>query len=324
MTKKLLSTLCLFTLSIVTFAQLGVSKKAHVDEVKNRTLLVVQEEANPELLKKLTEEQVQFYEEQIKIYNDLIKEVLPKYWYFSEAVEFISRSELNKLVKSKSTDHAYLEWSKFRIHFANKMSVEATRNLQKGGIQLFGSDYIESSLDLRLCDANPLGIPVYGVYLPSPFSNKAELIYGLKQMQLQLTYKFDNKKDTEINNMYKTNAKEMPNKTLLVNRNASNINESDISKHYKYTIQLTDQNKIEEALINEDENMVVVIFIPRAGGKVYPNMVEAKSGREMMRSLPDWNSGVGISTAGIDKLKDDVNRGKLRKDDYKIMSKQID
>jgi hypothetical protein len=324
MKNQFLVFICLMAFSKFSFAQIGASKKSDVEEVKKRKMIVVQEEPNQELAKKLDAETFKFYEEQIRIYNDLTKELFPKYWTFNETIEFKTRTELNALVKSKSKEYSYIEWSKFRVNFSNKMSIDATRKLQTGGVQLFGSDYIETSFDVRLCDNNPLGIPVYGVYLPGPFSTKSDLIYGLKQLQLQLNYKLEGKKDMEINSMYKANAKEMPGKTLLVNSNNSNINDKEIGKHYKHPIQLTTQDKIDEAIISEDGTKVVVVFIPRAGGKVYPNMVDAKTGREMMRSLPDWNSGVGISTQGIDAIKDDINKGKLRKDDYKIMSKQID
>ena len=322
--KKYSFLLALLTIVYHSQAQTGASKKSDADAIKSRTLIVVEEESNPDLTKKLEGESLQFYTEEINNYNRLIKELFPKYWKYNSSIEFKKRSEVNNLIKSKSKDYAYVEWSKFRINFANKMSLEATRKLKSGGVQLFGSDYIETSLDIRLTDNNPLGIPVYGVYLPGPFCSLADLVFGLKQIQLQLNYKSEGKRDGEINNMYKENAKEMPKFTLLVNASASNIAEKDIAKYYKHPIQLVTQDKIEEALINESVDKVVVIFIPRSGGKISPIMVDAATGREMIRSLPDWNAGVGISTAGLDAIKDDMNKGKLRKDDYKIISKQID
>lgn len=320
---KQLLYLTLICLTLNSFGQSGSSKKADVDAIKSRTLLVVLEETNQELLNKLDQPEKDFYTSEIEKYNKAIQELAPKYWKFSK-VEFKPRAEVNKLVKSKSPAFAYLQFSKITSNMTNMSGIKMMMDLRDGSDPTIGGAYSESALEVRLTENNPLSPPVYGVYMPSPFPTQGEIVYGLKQLQLQLKYKSEGLKDGAINAMMKENAKEMTKKTLLLDKARLGVKEEEVKKYYPYPYELVTKERIDEAFLKEESDKVAFVFIPRSGDSYNPNIVDTNEGKEMGRTNADATTGVGISTPDIDQVKKEMNRGKVRKDDLKIIAKQID
>ncbi len=307
--------------SQVAFAQLGSSKKDDVTLIKDRVLLIVVEEPKAELMDKLKDDDKTFYQTEIDEYNALIKKVLPKYWKFSTKIEFQTRTEVNKLVKSKNEKYAYLEYSKFRVHFSNSMGLKATKNMKNGKFNLVGG-YEESSFDIRLCEDNPLGVPVYGVYMPSVEPNEGEMVYALKQMQLQLNRKLEGLKDIGIYSLYKDNARQMSGMKLLIDKELLNIEENEIEKYYTFPYEVVDKARIDKAFVDEESGVFTFVFIPRSGGETSTVVVDTKDGNEMGRTDNSRTTGVSVSVGNMDKYKKEFTKGSIRKDDLKIIAKQ--
>jgi hypothetical protein len=201
--------------------------------------------------------------------------------------------------------------------------VKTLMKIQKNDDVLIGGDYKETDVEVRLTENNPLAPPVYGAYLPSPFPTAGELVYGIKQVQLQLKYKSEGMKDGGINALMKQNAKEMPNKTLLLDKARIDLKEEDIKKLYPYPYELVTKERIDEAFLKEEADKVAFVYIPRTSGRFNPNIVDTNEGKEMARASADQTTGVGISTPELDAMKKELNKGKVRKDDLKIIAKQI-
>lgn len=320
MKKLILLFLSLWT--TISLAQYGAAKQADAEAVKSRTLLVVLEEPNPDVIKKLDQAEKDYYNSEIEKYNKLIQEVMPKYWKFSK-VEFKSRKEVNELVKSKNTNYAYFQFSKFSSSYQMPAGVKTLMKIQKNDDVLIGGDYKETDVEVRLTEKNPLGPPVYGAYMPSPFPTAGEMVYGIKQVQLQLKYKSEGLKDGAINAMMKQNAKEMPKYTLLIDKARIDLKEDEIKKHYPFPFELVTKERIDEAFLKEENDKVAFVFIHRSSGSYNPNIVDTNEGKEMARTSADQSTGVSISTPEIDAMKKEINKGKIRKDDLKIIAKQI-
>ena len=113
--------------------------------------------------------------------------------------------------------------------------------------------------------------------------------------------------------------------TLLLNAKNVEMEEEDIKKIYKYNFELVDRKTLDSMMRIQAEGYAGVLFINRAGGKTEPFIANLKDGREMARSLSDWSTGVSVSvsTPAIDALKKQLNKGVFRKDDFKIIAKQI-
>ena len=175
--KKIFIPLFVFCTTFI-YGQKGNCKPEDAQAVKDRTLIVVVEEPNLDLLNKLDDKQKAFYTKDISDYNDMMKQLMPKYWSYGSKVEFKTTSEVAALVKSKSKDYAYLEHTKFTVNYYGKSSLNATMNLQNtgGGANPVGGDYMETAVCVRLTDANPLGLPVWSAYLPSPFPTAGQMV----------------------------------------------------------------------------------------------------------------------------------------------------
>lgn len=303
-------------------AQWGTAKQEDCQAVKQRTLIVIVEETNPNLVKKLDDKEKDFYTKEVDDYNTMMKQLIPKYWKFNSNVVFKTRTEVEQLVKSKSKDYAYIEDNKFTSNYANHASLIATMDMKNGTTNFFGGGYSETAVCIRLTDNNPLGNPVYGVYLPTAFPSNGQMVYGLKQLELHLQYKNDGKKELEINKLYKENAKNLANMTMLIDKDETDLSEAEIKKCYPFPYKLVDKTQIDQAFLNEDSKLVTFVFIPRDGNKINTMVVTTSDGTEMGRTNSDWNKGVGVSFGGLDQLagQNEPKKGTIRKDDLKYIT----
>ncbi|MBI4931716.1 MAG: hypothetical protein HY841_13180 [Bacteroidetes bacterium] len=312
-------------------AQSGTSKQEDVQAIQKRTLIVVTEEANEKLLSKLEGDQLAQYKKDIEDYNRDIKDAVTGFWKFNDKIEYKTRAEVDKLTKAKNKTNAYIEYNKFTVNCANAAAYKSTYQFREGTkeITAIGGDYICSDLNIRLCDENPLGPPVYGVHLANPFPNKADLACALKSIQLQLGYKLDGKKDIPIFNMYKENAKALTGLTLLVNENNTDLKIEDIKKVYSSPVELVKKDKIDEAILNSDEKTAFVIVIPTSGSSFSFEIFSAKDGKVLGYTNDTQSTGVkvgglvgGTAGAAID-LNKEMTKMKVKKDHFKIFEKQV-
>lgn len=327
--KKKLMMMLLLTGS-AAYAQVGNSKPEDVQEVKKRTLVVVTEEVNEKLTSKLEGEQLAQYKKDIEDYNKDIKEAVTNAWKFNTKIEYKTRAEVDKLTKSKSKEYAYIEYNKFTVNCANATAYKATYQFKDGvkGVTLVGGDYDCTQLNIRLCDENPLGPPVFGARLANPFPNKADLVYALKAIQLQFGYKLEGKKDIPIFNMFKDNAKALTGLTLLVNENNTDLNLEEIKKAYPYPVELVKKEKIDAAILSSDPKIAFLIMIPN-GHDSFSFMILSANDCAVLGYTNDEQStgvkvgGLGGSLGAALDAKKEMTKSKVKKDHFKLFAKQV-
>ncbi len=314
--------------SSLAFGQMGSSKKDETDEVKIRTLIVVVEEADPGLLKVLNDEEKAFYADEIKTYNSTMTQLMPKYWTFSSKVEFKTRSQVDSLVKAKSTNYAYLEDTKFTANYGYKLTLQNTLRMKDGKSSLLSpGDIAQTALCVRLTDNKPFRDPVYGVYLPSVFITPGGILYALKAIQLHMSLKSAGKSENEVNKMYKDNAKNLSNMTLEFESSRCKLSDDDFKKSYPYPYKAVSAGSIDSAIVNQQANTAVVLFVPRAGGAVETVIVDANEGKEAGRSMDnhigsfDAISGTDFGSENMGSAKHE-NQGTLNVDDLKDLVKE--
>jgi hypothetical protein len=97
-------------------AQFGLGKPKEIALVKSQPLIVILKEEDPKQLKKLAgkPEDLADYKASIADYNSQMRELAPKLWKLSSAVEFKPESELESLRKAKKSQRAVLRHLTFR------------------------------------------------------------------------------------------------------------------------------------------------------------------------------------------------------------------
>ncbi len=315
----------------VVQAQVGNSKQEDVQEIQKRTLIVVTEEPNEKLISKLEGDQLAQYKKDVEDYNRDIKDAVTGFWKFNTKIEYKTRAEVDKLAKAKNKTYAYIEYNKFTVNCYNAAAYKSTYQFRDGAkeITLAGGDYISTQLNIRLCDNNPLGPPVFGVHLPGPFPDKADLVYALKAMQLQFGYKLEGKKDIPIAKMFKENAKALETMTLLVNEKNTDLAIDEIKKAYPFQVELVNKEKINEAILNSADKTAFVIVIPYSGDSFTFLILSAKDCIEMGNTNDTQSTGVKVGglvggTAGAAiAMNKDMTKMKVKKDHFKLFAKQV-
>jgi hypothetical protein len=227
-------------------------------------------------------------------------------------LEYRTRAEVEKLIKSKSRDHAYIEYSLYTVNYATAEGFRATQALKDTRAKQT-NDYSCTQLSIRFTEDKPSELPVYGVRLPDPFPNQADLTYALKAMQQQFSYRMEAKTDEQISNVYKVKGKNLHNLTLLVDRNITPLGLEEIKKVYPHPVELTDKERIDEALFTSDEKYAFILVIPYEGNSFSFRVFSALDCTEMGRSSPDPAKDISVGgTAG----------NKLNREHFKIFARQ--
>jgi hypothetical protein len=308
-----------------SFGQTGMSKQKDVQEIKNRSLIVVLEEANEKLTQKLKPEELDAYKADIEGYNKNIREAVALTWKFNPKIEYMTRAEMDKLVKAKSKEYAYVEYNKFTVNCANAAAYRSTLNLKdakshSNGTALVGGDYIATQLNIRLSDDNPLGPPVYAVRMAGPFPDKSDLAYALKAMELQLNYKLEGKSDRDINDLFKEKGKSLPTLTLLVDEQDTELKLEEIKKAYPYPVELVKKDKIGQAILSSDAKTAFVIVIPYGNNSYSFLILSSADCAEMGRTAPEQSTGMSVGIGAMDAIND-LSKSKVKKDHFKIFAK---
>ncbi|MFI5221337.1 MAG: hypothetical protein ACHQK8_03350 [Bacteroidia bacterium] len=310
-------------------SQTGSSNPEAVTNIQKRTLIIVTEEENPKLTASLGGDELAQYKKDVEDYNRDIKDAVTGFWKFNSTIEYKTRAEMNKLVTAKCKDYAYIEYNKFTVNCANSQAYKLTCQFREGAkeITLAGSDYISTQLNIRLCDENPFGPPVFGVKLASPFPNKADLVYALNAIQLQFRYKLEGKSNIAILTLFKANAKALANLTLLVNEKNTDLNIDEIKKAYPYPVELVKKEKIDAALLSPDEKTAFVIVIPTSGSSFSFYALSAKDCSVLGYTYNTQSTGVKVGLGGrvgmAMDMDNDMTKMKVKKDHFKLFAERV-
>lgn len=311
-------------------AQVGLSKPEAIEKVKARTMLVIVEEPSEKLLKSLKPEEIDNYKNDIASYNAMMAELAPKYWTMSPKIEFKTRTEVYKLVEAKDAGYAFMEYEKYRVQFATSSSYYATRRAcgfkdRLAGTNPIGGDYIRSEFSIRLTDDKMYGLPIIGITMPSPCPTSADLVFAFKTIQNHFKYKLEGLNEIKVSQLFKTNAPQLKNLTLYVNKQDTECSIDDIKKVYPYPVEMFESREaIDNAIMKASEGIAVVIMIPYSESSYSFYAYKASDLTVLAYTNDSQSTGVSVGGIGMVDMARDLMRNKMKRDHFKIFAKQAD
>jgi hypothetical protein len=311
--KKRLLTLSLLFVAAVTYAQVGNFSLQEYADFKKRTLIVVVEEPNANLVGKLNANQQAVYNKEIEEYNALVKWAIENYYKAGSPVEYKTVTETMDIINKKDKSYAYLSFTKFKNNYKTKVSFEMTQKnrIATEETRLSGAlsiDFIVSLIEIRFAENNLDAYPIYGQYLPSPFPGKADMAYALKQIAAVLNDREQGISFDDARKNAKKDAAKAQSQTLLIAENIIGPNEDrgKFVSRYKFPLKITTPEKINEAIINGNSQFTCTITVPTHNfteEKVEFKfmMYDCGSGKTVATSVSQERTGV--STGALSALK---------------------
>lgn len=311
-------------------AQVGLSKLEAIAKVKARTMLVIVEEPSEKLLSTIKPEELENYKKDIADYNAMMAELAPKIWTISPKIEFKTRAEVYKLVEAKDPGYAFMEYEKYRVQFASAASYYATRRAcgfkdKLAGTNILGGDYIKSEFSIRLTDDKMYGLQIIGIPMPSPCPTSADLVFAMKTIQLHFKYKEEGLSEIKISQLFKTNAPQLKNMKLYVNKQDTEATLEDIKKVYSHPVEMFEgRAEIDQAILNATEGIAVCIMIPHSDQSYSFYVYKASDLSVLAYTNDSQSTGVSVGGIGMVDMARDLTRNKMKRDHFKIFGKQAD
>ena len=258
--QKLLPILILSLPSLI-YAQFGYGKYKDLEELKDRVLVVELKEAEekdlefiekiykkkPDLIKEKTKE----YKASIEAFNNMIKPLIDSLWHFNKKIVYKKASEVERLKKKKGkSNYAFFRYF-FQIERDN-VSKSSNRKI-----------IFINSLEVGLIE-NKRGIALLN--LPSSKKiTKAELTFGIEQLQQYFNWRIDNEVTFRKQNQYfkalESEAEILKEKILLFDE--KNISDGfKIEEYYPYSYEITSKEKIDKVILERNPKYVYVMITP--------------------------------------------------------------
>lgn len=307
--KKQLLILALFLNALMCFAQEGEESLKNYADFKKRTLMVIVEEVNPELVAKLDQRQVEVYIKEIEEYNSLVKWAMDTYYKVGNPVEYKSTAEIKSFVDKKEKAYAFISYSKFGF-YKTKLAFEMTQKnrLAKERSRLgsvLSLNFLLSRLEIRLAEESKDANPLYSQYMPTPFPNKADMAYAFRQITAMLNDREQGITRDLANKQVKKDAKKVQSQTLLVTESDVDTKEDKAKfiSSYKYPVEIVpvDSDKVSEAIISGNAQYATVITIPmysQGSDKIDFKffLYDCGSGKTVATSVPQDKTGISTGT----------------------------
>jgi hypothetical protein len=294
-------------------AQFGLGKPKEIALVKNQPLIVMLKEEDLKQLKKLASkpEDLADYKASIADYNSQMRELAPKLWKLSSAVEFKPESELENLRKAKKTQRAVLRHLTFSLGHRHRM-LGAPMNSFNVADFYYTTEQV-SALVIDLLgdgDENHVGriqIAAGPVY-PS------DMIFSLKHLQTYLQGRADGRSNGDMREEIARNGKKLPTKTLLIDETdvKNKLTAADIKQVYPFPYQVVPRTTIEKAVADGDAHYAYIRLLPATETVTVQVVVDAASADLMGMSLPSRMQVVGVNTGssiGKGNFKDFAKAG---------------
>ena len=107
-------------------------------------------------------------------------------------------------------------------------------------------------------------------YLPNSIPSFADVVYGVKRMQYIVNFLADdpaNKNMMKFIKHVKENGPSMKDKTLYIDKNdvQDKLTEADIAAIYPYKFELVDQEKIDQAILDSNPDIIYIMLADTPG-----------------------------------------------------------
>jgi hypothetical protein len=278
------TTLFLFFLFLINLSQAQFSNTKHAEalKIKNSILLVSLEEEDGKFVTKLKKKkkrqaELKSYLDNIAGRNEAIKNAFENYWTFSDKVEFHPRSVVEKLMKENKGKYVdammseFKEYEKFKTHIGLDGRKAGWRSTPSGLMEYNPST--KYSVTANIITTLKIGNPkeMITMYLPNALPSKADLVYGVQQMQFILNYLVESEdhKMSKIKKHIQTLAPKLKDKILLIDRKLTHkkMTNKTIKSIYPFEFELVEGKVLDEAIENKDERYAYVQIVDTPGGK---------------------------------------------------------
>ena len=284
-----------------------------VSTLKQRQLIIEVNPLSEKELKKLGKDEVLLYEQTNfrNTLNSLLQEIIPAVWKFtSGTIQVMTPEEIHALKKEnrKEDRFAVMTFRTLNPDIFKDMKGPLDTNYPEARhmLQSWHSNYLAVYL-IEEYDAEPdVADAVYAVNLASMYPGKADLVFGLRQMQEMFKRRTDGKRFErgEIMEIIEQNASNLPHKTLLLAQediNPEKLTPEELSKVYPYSAKIVPYSEIEKAILNADPSFAYVSLLPvETSGSAPTNrvqmVIDAATGLPMGFSAPSFSmKGAGYN-----------------------------
>jgi hypothetical protein len=236
--KKLASIILLIFCIQYCYAQFGMGSTSDFKGSQDRTLIVVTETENPDVITKLHDKHmdslVTVYQNAIKLYNDNMKTIVEKYWKVNTKIIYMTPGEVetaykansnNELVlycatistnssgKSFSPDHGMMNWSYKDVERGNLSNTAVN---QKHAFITLGDKTQATFMLLRPIEHLHRSFFVfkYGFYRLLP--NQTDIVSSVQAINWELSTYLQGNKMSDEHTMINQNHPYIKGKTLLI------------------------------------------------------------------------------------------------------------
>ncbi len=287
--RKIYVILVLLLAGTMASAQFSKVSKDQAERVKKSVLLVSLEEEDAKLAGKLAKKQdeLEHYKMQIAGRNEALQAAVENYWNFSENIEYIPKSEVNKLL-SESKNYVVLAFGKHLDYerlstgkgangkpagWTQETSYRGTRPSQPPTIEYYynpSTKYTSLANGITTLNLSGNGVAL-DIYLPNVLPSYTDIIYGLQQMQYTLRYYEADDGNTvwTFIKQIKKNSSGLKSRILLVDKDDldKGATEEKIKEVYPYPFEIASQEKIDRVIVEKDTAYAYVQIVDTPTGK---------------------------------------------------------
>ncbi|WP_055446168.1 hypothetical protein [Lacinutrix mariniflava] len=255
MKRQILITLITILSFTNIYAQFGMPKAEDANKIQKRTLLVVLDEVDERLKKKINKkpEKFQKYADEINLYNENLKSAIENTWTFSTEIRYVTQTKFLEIKKDKKQKKLY-------AYFSNK--------IQRNPSRIISDSYYADAPDIYTIN---IGLAdekkaIHSMMYSTSHPSEADLTFISQQFQNLLTslQQAEGKKyRKEMKATMAKNSQKLKTKTLLLDKEFVDKKLiSKIDKIYKYDYKLTDRETIDKAILAKDSKYAYVRAFP--------------------------------------------------------------
>lgn len=277
-------------LPILSTAQFGYGKVSEITALQSRKLIVLVEQQNARVLKKLQkkdqQDKISMYNTAIENYNANMKKVAEKFWTFSKnGIEYKTFQETDALRKSGSKDYAVLycvssAMSAFNSGFSEDDGLDWTWNIAD---QSKDRDYFDGFTEMKVSTLEDLkSKPIFYVVLPDIFPTTTSIVNGMFTLQTYMDIRLRSKKDNEdisskkqMDEWVAANNKNLKNKILLIRQDLlpKDFDKAKVAETYSYPFEIVSSDKLDSVIFNQYSKYVYALVIPGINSGMRNNQV---------------------------------------------------
>ena len=308
----LLGLLCALWLPFAAHAQAGYGfgyQPTSLAVLKAQPLVVLLEEEDPKQVRKLADkpDDLAQYRAYIAFYNNQLRELAPKFWHFSPAVEFKLKSEMEALRKAKGPMTVVL------LRTEDKTSTFGMGRASNGYNGALRATATVAEMCLLVVGDGKIDYRDRAGLAPGP-AYASDIVFALRDIQRSLQHEADGYSYGKLTKQQKEaertkSAAQVRSKTLLLDPNQLDpkLTEAIIREVYPYPFQLAPRATIEAAVLSADIRYTYVRWLTFSAEQIGQVVLDAADS-EVLRFL-ESTGGFGRSSLAADMLdKADLKR----------------